>query len=83
MLEKGRGGGEPLNRIFTSICDLEAWHIGNTVNVDIFAHVNFRAVPKIGDFAQKNIHVFDIFASMWHYKSYFHDVHIFADINFD
>ena len=53
------------------------------MNVDIFAHVNFRAVPKIGDFTQKNIHVFDIFASMWHYKSYFHDVHIFADINFD
>ena len=47
---------------------------------DIFASINFRAFPKIANFARINIHDFDIFASMWHYTCYFHDVHIFADI---
>ena len=51
-----------------------------TVNVDIFACTHFRAFPKIDNFAQINIRVFDIFAIMLHYKSYFHDVHIYADI---
>ena len=50
------------------------------MNVDIFACLNFRAFPKIGNFAQINNRDFDIFASMWHYTCYFHDVHIFADI---
>ena len=50
------------------------------MNVDIFACIHFRAFPKIGNFTQIDIPVFDIFASMWHYKSYFHDVHFFADI---
>ena len=48
------------------------------MNVDIFACINFRAFPKIGNFAL--IRDFDIFASMWHYTCYSHDVHIFADI---
>ena len=51
-----------------------------TANVDIFVCIHFRAFPKIDKFAQINIRVFDIFAIMLHYKSYFHDVHIYADI---
>ena len=50
------------------------------MNVDIFVCIYFLAFPKIGNFARIIIRVFNMFASMWHYKSYFHDVHIFADI---
>ena len=50
------------------------------MNIDIFACVNFRVFPKIGNFAEIYIHVFDILTSMLHYNSYFHDVHIFTDI---
>ena len=39
-----------------------------------------RLFPKIGNFAEIYICIFVILASMLHYKSYFHDVHIFADI---
>ena len=52
----------------------------NPVNVDIFASVNFRAFSKIGNFAWIFISVFDIIASIWHNKGYFHDVLIFIDI---
>ena len=38
--------------------------LNDTVNVDIFACVNFREFPKIGNFARINLSVFDIFASM-------------------
>ena len=48
-----------------------------TVNVDIFTSINFRAFPKIGNFAQIYIRVFNIVASMWYYARYFQDVHIF------
>ena len=50
-----------------------------TVNVDIFACKHFRAFPKICNFARIYIRDFDIFAPMWHYTCYLHDVHIFAD----
>ena len=50
-----------------------------TVNVDMFACKNVHAFPKIGNFAQINICDFDIFASMWHYTCYFHDVHNFCE----
>ena len=50
----------------------------HTVNVDIFACINYGTFPKNGYFAQIYICVFDISASMWHYKSYF--VYIFANI---
>ena len=52
----------------------------DTVNVDIFACIHFCVFPKIGNFAEIYIRVFNILASMLHYKSYFHDIHIFADI---
>ena len=52
----------------------------NTVNVDIFASINFRAFAKIGILARIYIRVFDIIDSIWHNKSYFRDVLIFADI---
>ena len=52
-----------------------------TVKVNIFfACIHFRAFSKNGNFAEINIRVFDIFASMWHYNIFFHDVHISADI---
>ena len=38
------------------------------MNVDIFACINVRAFPKIGNFAQINIYVFAIFASICHTK---------------
>ena len=50
------------------------------MNVDISACVNFREFAKKGNFAQIYIHVFDIIVSIWANKSFFHDVHIFADI---
>ena len=51
------------------------------MNAYIFAYIHFRAFPKIGNFAQIYFHVFDIATSMWHYKSYYHDVYIiFANI---
>ena len=52
----------------------------NTVNVDIFACLNFRAFVKIGNLARIYINVFDIIAFLLYNKSYFHDVYIFADI---
>ena len=36
----------------------------NTVNVDIFGCLNFRAFPIIGNFARIYFCVFDIIASM-------------------
>ena len=36
----------------------------DTVNVDIFACIHFRAFPKIGNFARIYFRVFDIIASM-------------------
>ena len=52
-----------------------------TVNVDSFACVNYRAFPKISNFARIYIRVFGIVASMGHSKyHFFHCVHIFADI---
>ena len=53
---------------------LEILIISYTVNVDIFVCIHFR------DFAEIYIRVFDILASMLHYNSFFHDVHIFANI---
>ena len=50
----------------------------NTVNVDIFACINFRKFTKIGNFLWTQIRVF--IASMWYNKSNFKVVYIFADI---
>ena len=37
--------------------------------------MHFHAFPKIGNLAQIYFRVSDIATSMWHYKSYFHDVY--------
>ena len=50
------------------------------MNVDIFACIDFGIFPKIGNFVEIYIHVFDILASKLHHNSYFNDVHIFANI---
>ena len=51
------------------------------MNVDIFMGMNFREFAKISTFACI-IFVFLILLSiLWHNKSYFHDIHIFADIS--
>ena len=62
----------------SNMLDIECWP--TTVNVDIFSCIHFRVFPKIGNFAEIYIRVFDILASMLHYNSYFHDVHIYAEI---
>ena len=51
-----------------------------TVNVDIFAWMNFRGFTKMGSFAWNKIRVLRINGSLGYHKSYFHGVHIFADI---
>ena len=45
-------------------CIISSVDPGYTVNVDIFACINFRAFPKIGNFARIYFRVFDILASM-------------------
>ena len=47
-----------------------------TVNVDIFACINFRGFEKMGNFACINIRVLGATGSI--YKSNFRGVHIFA-----
>ena len=49
------------------------------MNVDIFECINFGTFPKIGNFTQIYFCIFDIATSMWHYKSYFHNVYIFHE----
>ena len=63
-----------INKPFGAISSLPP--LCDTVTVDIFACIHFRAFPKIDNFAQTYICVFDIAASMWHNKSSFHDVYI-------
>ena len=50
----------------------------DTVNVDIFACMNFRVFMKIGNFECIKIRV--LIVSLGKYKSYFGGVHVFADI---
>ena len=52
----------------------------NTVNVVIFACINFRGFAKIGNFACIKIHVLSETASIGYHKSNFRGVHIFAHI---
>ena len=51
-----------------------------TVNVDIFACINFREIMKMGNFACIKIRVLSITGSLWYYKSNFRGVHNFANI---
>ena len=51
------------------------------MNIDIFASINFREFAKTDNFAWIYICVFHNIAFTWHNKSYFHVVHIFADIS--
>ena len=51
-----------------------------TVNVDIFACINFRGFMELGNFACIKIRVLCIIGSICYYKSNFRGVHIFADI---
>ena len=52
----------------------------HTVNIDIFAYINFRGFMKIGNFAWIKIHVFSTNDSLGYNDSNFHSVYIFADI---
>ena len=51
-----------------------------TVNVDIFACINFRGFMKIGNFACIKIRVLCVNGSLGYHKSNFRGAHIFADI---
>ena len=52
----------------------------STVNVDIFACINFRGFMKMANFACIRIRVLCIIGSLGLYKSNFRCVHNFADI---
>ena len=52
----------------------------STVNVDIFACINFRGFMKIGNFACINIRIFSTNSSLGFNDSNFQGVYIFADI---
>ena len=52
--------------------------IAYTVNVDIFASINFRGFMKMGNFVC--IHVFSTNDSLGYNDSNFHSIYIFADI---
>ena len=52
----------------------------NTVNVDIFASINFRRFTKMRIFVWIRIRALRINGSLGYHKSNFHSVHIFADI---
>ena len=52
----------------------------HTVNVDIFACLNFTKFARTDNFASIYICVFENIPLKWHNKSYFHVAHIFADI---
>ena len=49
-----------------------------TVNVDIFACINFRGFDKMGNFARIKIRVFSILCSLSYDKCIFHVEYIFA-----
>ena len=51
-----------------------------TVNVDIFACINFRGFMKLGNFACIKIRVLCIIGFIGYYKSNFRGEHIFEDI---
>ena len=55
-------------------------YVSYTVNVDIFACIDFRGFMKLGNFACIKICVLCIIGSIGYYKSNFRGVHIFADI---
>ena len=50
-----------------------------TVNVDIFACINFHRFMKMGNFACIKIPVFDANDSLGYNDSNFHSVYIFVD----
>ena len=52
----------------------------NTVNVDIFACINFCGFMKLGNFACIKIRVLCIIGSIGFNKCNFRGVHIFSDI---
>ena len=52
----------------------------NTVNVDIFAWMNFRGFTKMCSFAWIRIFVLRTNGSLGYHKSNFHCVNIFANI---
>ena len=54
--------------------------VRSTVNVDIYACINFRGSLKMGNFACTKIRVLSIIGSLAYYKSNFRGVHIFAGI---
>ena len=67
-------------RVFDPHLPLDTLLIPSTVNVDIFACINIREFTKIDNFASIYVRVFDNIASKWHNLSYFHVIHIFANI---
>ena len=52
----------------------------HTVNVDIFACINFQGFMKIGNFVCIETRALSITGSLGYYKSYVRAVHIFAEI---
>ena len=52
----------------------------HTMNVDIFACINFRGFMKMGNFACIKIRVLSIIGTLSYYQSNSLGVHIFADI---
>ena len=55
-------------------------NVHHTVNVDIFACINFRGFMKMGNFTWIEIRVFSTKDSLGYYDSNFYSVYIFADI---
>ena len=51
-----------------------------TVNVDIFAGINFHGFLKMGNIACIKIHVFSTSGSLGYHTCNFHSTYIFADI---
>ena len=68
-----------MNETFTHPCTIFCQN-DITVNIDIFACIDFREFAKIGNLARIYIHVFYIIAFLWYNKIYFHAAYIFADI---
>ena len=56
---------------------LGLWYNTHTVNVDIFACINFRGFMKMGNFACIKIRVFSTNDSLGYNDSNFHSVYIY------
>ena len=69
-----------ISYIFDSKNRAERNAVKYTVNVDIFACINFHEFAKMGNFACIEIRVLSATGSIGYYKSNFRGVHIFPHI---